>query len=125
MTCLRIVTSDIAVEPKCVSSDQADTGQDLPSAVDFFFLTRRQVRLSTAVHNSARFPYISPVGTLWATDPAGHSWRADAIDDGGYFEVQGATTLSDILAALQKPCGKENPCAEGEQWRDEIVPIVL
>jgi hypothetical protein len=121
----RVITSDIAIHPKCQSADELPVGPDLPSTLDFFCLTRQPIRLSTAVHNSARFPYVSPVGTMWATDPAGHSWKADEIDDGGYFEVQGATTLSDILATLQKPCGKENPCAEGEQWRDEIVPIVI
>ena len=118
----RIVTSDIAVEPKCVSSDQADTGQDLPSAVDFFCLTRRQIRLSTAVHNSARFPYISPAGTLWARDAQGREWKADRIVDGGYVEAQGATTLSDLLFAIAADWVEKK---NDGNWDDRVLPIVI
>jgi hypothetical protein len=118
----RIVTADIAVEPKCRSSDLLYEGADLPSAVDFFCLTRRQIRLSTAVHNSARFPYISPAGTLWAVDSAGHSWKADKIVDGGYVEAQGATTLSDVLSALA--AGWQSKGYSG-RWDDEVMPIVI
>jgi hypothetical protein len=121
----RIITSDIAIRPECKSSDGAPAAPDLPSALDLFCLTRQPIRLSTAVHNSARFPYASPAGTLWATDEAGHSWKADEIVDGGYFEAEGATTLLDILAALQRPCSQGNPCAEGAEWTGEIVPIVI
>jgi hypothetical protein len=112
----------VAVEPKCQSSDAAQRGSDLPSVVDFFCLTRRQIRLSTAVHNSARFPYISPAGTLWAVDQDGDTWKADKIVDGGYFEAEGATTLTDILSALE---------AEWEahkrpgRWDDRILPLVI
>jgi hypothetical protein len=118
----RIVTSDIAVEPRCVSSDQADTGQDLPSAVDFFCLTRRQIRLSTAVHNSARFPYISPAGTLWARDAEGREWKADRIVDGGYVEAQGATTLSDLLVAIAADWVETK---NDGNWDDRVLPIVI
>jgi hypothetical protein len=118
----RIVTADIAVEPKCRSSDLLDTGAELPSAVDFFCLTRRQIRLSTAVHNSARFPYISPAGTLWAVDSEGHTWKADKIVDGGYVEAQGATTLNDLLEALD--AGWQRAGYKG-RWDDTVMPIVI
>ena len=112
----RIVTADIAVEPKCQSADSLNLGPDLPSTVDFFCLTRREIRLSTAVHNSARFPYISPAGTLWADDGEGHSWKADRIVDGGYVEAQGATTLHDLLITL---AGKVTA------WDDHVLPILI
>jgi hypothetical protein len=118
----RIVTADVAVEPKCRSSDLLYTGADLPSAVDFFCLTRRQIRLSTAVHNSARFPYISPAGTLWAVDSEGHTWKADKIVDGGYVEAQGATTLNDLLEALD--AGWQRAGHQG-RWDDTVMPIVI
>jgi hypothetical protein len=122
----RIVTSDIALRPECKSSDTFPATPDLPSAVDFFCLTRQAIRLSTAVHNSARFPYISPAGTLWARDDAGRSWKADEIVDGGYFEAQGATTLLDILTALRQPCGQIRHCADkSEEWTDEVAPILI
>jgi hypothetical protein len=78
------------------------------------------------VHNSARFPYISPAGTLWADDGAGHSWKADEIDNGGYFEVVGATTLFDMLDALQSRCDDQQPpCSDDQKWSPELVPIVI
>ena len=112
----RIITSDIAIEPKCQSSDGLDLGPDVPSAVDFFCLTRQQIPLSTAVHNSARFPFISPVGSLWANDGAGHSWKADRIGDGGYVEAEGASPLVDIVATLT---------AELPNWMDGLLPIEI
>jgi len=54
--------------------------------------TRPDMRLSTAAHNSARFPVISPGGVL----ARGRS----AIVDGGYFENFGAQTLHDLLSYL-------------------------
>ena len=44
------------------------------------------VRLSTAAHNSARFPLISPPGSICNQDQA----IVDRIVDGGYFENYGA-----------------------------------
>jgi hypothetical protein len=110
----RIVTSDVALDVKCRSSDDSAELSTLPSAVDFFCLTRSPVRLSTAVHNSARFPYISPAGTIWATDGKGEPWKADRIVDGGYFEALGATTVSDLLIKLRK-----------EHKLEKVEPIVL
>ena len=110
----RIVTSDVAVDTNCRSFDDLAELPTLPSVVDFFCLTRSPVRLSTAVHNSARFPYISPAGTVWATDGTGKSWKADRIVDGGYFEALGATTVSDLLIKLRKEHKLEN-----------VEPIVL
>jgi hypothetical protein len=112
----RIITSDITIEPECQSSDFLNIGPDLPSAVDFFCLTRQKIPLSTAVHNSARFPYISPAGTLWMNDGAGHRWKADRIVDGGYVEAEGASTLFDILGALT---GKL------PDWSNGVLPIAI
>jgi hypothetical protein len=52
--------------------------------------------LASAVHNSARFTYVSPAGRLLAHNGSdrGH------VVDGGYFETSGATTLRDVLSAL-------------------------
>src|SRR3982751_6448640 len=44
------------------------------------------VRLSTAAHNSARFPFISPPGSVRNQDQK----LVDRIVDGGYFENYGA-----------------------------------
>jgi len=66
-------------------------------ALDFFTLHgNRDIRASTAAHNSARFSVVSPAGTLKSgSDVKGH------IIDGGYFENNGAETLLEIYNALK------------------------
>jgi len=60
-------------------------------AFDFFDVFRRDVALSTAVTNAARFPYVTPAGTLGA-------WQGQ-IADGGYFENYGSETGGEIMRA--------------------------
>jgi hypothetical protein len=71
-----------------------------PFVDDGLFLDARSVHqalgadlpLSTAVHNSARFPFVSPAGRIERRD--GQSYGA--LVDGGYFENSGLTTLGDV-----------------------------
>lgn len=72
--------------------------QIFTDALDFFALNGgHDIRASTAAHNSARFSYVSPAGTLVDGDTVkGH------IIDGGYFENNGAETLLEIYGALKK-----------------------
>lgn len=60
-------------------------------------LHTRGLPLSAAVHNSARFPVVSPGGEVetWDHKP----W--DSLVDGGYFENSGAATLAELLRALK------------------------
>ncbi|MCZ7565010.1 MAG: hypothetical protein M5U08_15540 [Burkholderiales bacterium] len=53
----------------------------------------RDLRLSTAAHNSARFPLVSPPG-MWKRDGA----IAGRLQDGGLFENYGAETALELLA---------------------------
>ena len=80
----RIITADIAITP-----------EDFPNAVDFHALTGRDVRISTAIHNGARFPLVSPGGTLIDAkrQSQGH------LLDGGYFDGGGVTSMADVAAA--------------------------
>ncbi len=55
------------------------------------------IRLSTAAIGSARFPVISPAGTVGVT---GEASFGDRLVDGGYFENSGDTTALDIANAL-------------------------
>ncbi|PNQ95039.1 hypothetical protein C1S70_31020 (plasmid) [Azospirillum argentinense] len=99
----RIVTSDVLLTRCPDPADpvaQVANPEDLPDTVDFFCLVRHPVRVSTAAHNSARFPYVSPAGTLWT-----HEGKADRIVDGGYFESLGATTLFDLLPPIRTIAG--------------------
>lgn len=55
--------------------------------------------LSAVVHNSARFTYISPAGTLLVP---GQSLARRQLVDGGYFENSAATTLGQIAVAIAR-----------------------
>ena len=66
------------------------------------------VRLSTAAHNSARFPVISPPG---AVRNSKHN-VVDRVVDGGYIENYGALTAMELAVAIHA-------------LRPEIVPFVL
>jgi hypothetical protein len=54
------------------------------------------VRLSTAALNSARFPLISPAGTIRNKDQR----IIDRIVDGGYFENYGALSAKELALAI-------------------------
>jgi hypothetical protein len=57
--------------------------------------------LSAVVHNSARFTYVSPAGSLLdaAALKQGRSLTRQLVD-GGYFENSGTTTLAELLVLL-------------------------
>src|SRR5262249_32732161 len=67
--------------------------------IERYLLSGREgddVRLSTAAHNSARFPFISPPGSIRNQD----NMLADRIVDGGYFENYGALTAKELALAV-------------------------
>ncbi len=61
------------------------------------FYGARRLPLSTAVHLSARFTYVSPAGTL-ERDGEVHGRAVD----GGYFENSGMTTALEIIQAVDQ-----------------------
>jgi hypothetical protein len=71
-------------------ADAAD--HRLQDAGDVFDIIQRDIPLATAVHNSARFTYVSPAGHL----DAGDGVERGRIVDGGYFENSGLTTLREV-----------------------------
>ncbi len=54
------------------------------------------VRVSTAAHNSARFPFISPPGSIRSQNYT----LVDRIVDGGYFENYGALAAKELAVAV-------------------------
>ncbi|MFG6429450.1 hypothetical protein [Roseateles sp. LYH14W] len=81
-----------------------------------------RLTLAQAVHNSARFPYISPAAAVFFKDPhmndetgdSGPIW--DRLGDGGYVEASGTLMLSDLLRDLEasgrlRVCKPEDDCA--------------
>lgn len=81
----RLIASNLRLGADHVGGDGADLlallGGDLPA--------------SAAAGSSARFPYIGPLGTFRTV-----SGTAQAVADGGYFENLGASTLLELLDAL-------------------------
>ena len=84
---------------RIVGSNVRLDGVTFPDAHDLYDVTgargerdRREMPLISAIHLSARFPFISPAGTLEADGKAfGH------VVDGGYFENAGTATALDVL----------------------------
>ena len=81
----RLIASNLRLKAAHVGGDASDLlallGGDLPASV--------------AAGSSARFPYIGPLGTFRTVSGA-----AQAVADGGYFENLGASTLLELLDAL-------------------------
>ena len=78
--------------------------------------------LAQAVHNSARFPYISPAAAVMFKEPhkdedngdVGRVW--DRLGDGGYVEASATLALSDLLRDLEasgklRTCKPDEDCA--------------
>jgi hypothetical protein len=63
------------------------------------------VELSTAAHNSARFPFISPPGSVRNRNQA----IVDRIVDGGYFENYGALSAQELALAVHAVQPDLNP----------------
>ncbi|KQV46814.1 hypothetical protein ASC95_25125 [Pelomonas sp. Root1217] len=81
-----------------------------------------RMTLAQAVHNSARFPYISPAAAVLFKEAhkdedngdTGRVW--DRLGDGGYVEASATLLLSDLLRDLEasgrlKACKPEDNCA--------------
>jgi hypothetical protein len=68
-------------------------------SIDVYDLTSKEMRLSTVVGLSSRFPYISPAATF---DDGYH------VVDGGYFDDSATLTAMDILLAVKRRLEK-NP----------------
>lgn len=68
-------------------------------------LGSKDIPISTAVHMTARFPIVSPAGTIsWETPPPKLQtvYKIDRIVDGGYYENSGADTLSGVVQEFRK-----------------------
>lgn len=78
-------------------------------------LDTSRLTLAGAVHNSARFPYVSPGGLVYTRSPKAE-W--DYLVDGGYFENSGVATINAILNRLRAEPGLLKP-------DDRLVVIVI
>lgn len=95
-----LVLSSTAVESggRVVAAPFSWGPEQLPDATDYHDLTGGDPTLASAVHNSARFPYVSPAGLLQplSGEPPVH------VIDGGYFDPSALDTMLDLYAALER-----------------------
>ena len=64
---------------------------------DFHTLMKADVPVSTAINNTARFPYLEPFGEML---PAGGGTQVGSLVDGGYFENEGLQTALELAEWL-------------------------
>jgi hypothetical protein len=109
-----------------ITSNLPITQLDFPDTLGTFEAIRRDasrrpfgaaMSLSTAVHMSARFTYVSPPGRL--LDDAGRTWGH--VIDGGYFENSGAGTALDLYTSLMRAIRR----GRGEAHFRNIVPVLV
>jgi len=93
----RIIASDLSVDPsQFPDSEDAMQKMGLRSPYDkvtHSFVASNDIKLSTAVDMSTRFPIFSPAGRF----PDG-----EHVVDGGYFDDSGAATAWDIVRSLNE-----------------------
>lgn len=95
---------------------QSNVKAELPGVMDLLaddFDTSR-LTLAQAVHNSARFPYVSPAAAVRAAS-APHP-VVGRLGDGGYHEVSGAATLADLLELLLRQGQLREPVPGKGLW---------
>ncbi len=76
---------------------------DFPEMVDYFTNSPQPIRNSTAMHNSARFTFVSPAGTM--KNDKGRVWGH--LVDGGYHDNTGAMALLDLVQNLENKLGNK------------------
>lgn len=80
------------------------------------------LRLSTAAHNSARFPFVSPPG-MWKRNGK----IAGRLQDGGLFENYGAETAYEILdlACRKFDCDLDSNDMDSKNKGRRIKPVII
>lgn len=96
------------------------TDDDYADAEDLHrFYNHRALALSTAVHLSARFTWVSPAGSLAKNGRIyGHAV------DGGYFENSGTTTALEVLKTIDQLAASETGNKSGRFWQN-VDPYVI
>jgi hypothetical protein len=105
----RIVTSHVQIEQP-----------PFYDTYDFFELAKHDLALSTAVLNSARFPFISPAGALVALTSRETRLLVNVID-GGFFENSGAATLEEAMERTLKQLKKRR---QDVKWIPLVIEII-
>lgn len=125
-----------------IQSDLSIDWRVFPGACDVLGMLGSDLRLSTAAHNSSRFPYTNPVGALYGNqcaDTPGEKGRPHALrahlQDGGYFDDSATSTSSDVLRMVTHclfgqcealtPKGDTEAAQRLERLRARLRPVVI
>jgi hypothetical protein len=111
----------------CTSRRESSTGQpvalpdqgDTRDLVDYL-CEGRNIDLATAAFLSARYPYVSPTGTVTCDTEDGAGDDTIAIGDGGYRDNSGATSIADAWSVIEPIVDDFN-----DTHATCIVPILL
>lgn len=112
----RLITAPFAIEPQ-IFTDKYDTYRLM--GCNHNGGLNCDMRLSTVALNAARFPFVTPSGTLNSPDSEVDWSKKQHIIDGGYVENFGNMTSLDMIHYLQR----HNKLKVGENI--ELVPILL
>lgn len=96
----RIITSPVAFLPRFVSPRERPPLPPFAAATDHLAFVGADVRLSTSVSNSARFPYVTPTGGMDGRRLPNGERERRRIGDGGYLDNHGARTATEIADAV-------------------------
>lgn len=112
----RIIASNLRF-----AKEDADEKDAFKRANDELNTLNYDLRLSTAAHNSARFPFVSPPG-MWRNKNGDIAGR---LQDGGLFENYGAETAMEILnlACIKFACPDASDARKSNL--KNIVPVVI
>jgi len=88
-------------------------------SLDALHLLGKDVRASTAAHNSARFTYVSPAGDFGNSN--------GSVIDGGYYGNYGALSALEIARAAREALQKERAAREAlqKELKDEEPGVKL
>jgi hypothetical protein len=86
----------------------------------------RDISLSTAVGLSARFPWLTPAGSLTTDCREFSKRRKSRLVDGGYLDNSGVETALDVIASIEDGLARNDGRVDGKDGpRIELHLIVL
>jgi len=118
---LLLNTTHVETGRRYVTSPFADSTVFLDAVDLHAALGGPDIRLSTAIHNSARFTYVSPAGRLERHDGDAYG----SVVDGGYFENSGLATLNDLRRAIAELLDAPPDSLKAIAGRVDLVVLYL
>ena len=122
----RLITAPIKAGPRRVPPGGLDLQRSWPfeGAKDVLALLHSDVRMSTAVLNSGRFPFLSPSGGLRPASAADAHGPYAQILDGGIFENSGVTTGFELVTWL-RDYGADVLAEDGVNTKGLVIDPIL